>query len=165
MRRTISSALTYAVKVVFPVVWIGIFAVATLLLFSSAGGATRAGGDSPPSEMKWAFLLVTLVGSAFVCWSCVRLKRVELDDAALYISNYQKVIVVPLRDIQDVTENRWINSHPVTIHFHRDTDFGASIVFMPTVRWFAFFSSHPIVAELRTAAARARGAAPDAPAT
>ena len=164
MRRTISSAQTYLMKVVFPVLWIGGFALGTIVLFAGGRGFTDQAGSPPDPSLKWTFLLATLVGSAVIYWTCIRLKRVELDDTALYISNYQKDIVVPLRDIAEVTENRWINIHPVTIRFHRETEFGGSIVFMPKVRWFGFFSSHPVVAELRAAAARARGMPPDPPA-
>lgn len=164
MPRTISSAQTYLMKVIFPVLWIGAFAAVTIVLFSGGGGFTDEAGNPPDPSLKWTFLFVTLLGGVFIYWTCVRLKRVAVDAQTLYISNYQQEIVVPLRDVEDVTENRWINIHPVTIHFYRDTEFGTSIVFMPKVRWFAFFSSHPIVAELRAAAARSRGASPDAPA-
>ncbi|HEV8400217.1 MAG TPA: hypothetical protein VGQ18_10310 [Gemmatimonadales bacterium] len=159
MRRTISSLQTSFLKFVFPPLWIGGFTIATIALFLGAGDFRDAAGNTPPLDLKWVFLLVTIAGGSFIYWACAPLKRVELDDRALYISNYSKEIEVPLRDIAEVTENRWIHSHPVTIHFHRETEFGDSIVFMPTVRWFGFWSSHPIVAELRAAAARARGAA------
>jgi len=164
VRRTISSAQTYLMKVVFPVLWIGAFATVTALLFSGGGGFTDEAGNPPDPAEKWTFLVATLAGGAFIYWACIRLKRVALDDQALYISNYHREIVVPLRDIEFVTESRWINIHPITIHLQRDTEFGTRIVFMPKVRWFAFCSSHPIVAELRAAAARSRGASPDAPA-
>jgi hypothetical protein len=164
MRHTISSAQTFLTKVVLPVLWIGGFAIATIVFFLGAGDFRDAAGNPPSSDAKWTFLLVTLVGGSFIYWQCVRLKRVALDDKVLFISNYAKEVPVPLRDIEDVTENRWLNTHPVTIHFHRDTEFGSSIVFMPKVRWFAFFSPHPVVAELHAAAARARGMTPDAPA-
>lgn len=160
--RIISSAQTFLMKVIFPVFWLGIFATFTILLFAGGGGLTDEAGNPPDPGVKWIMLIATLAGGAIIYWTGIRLKRVALDDHALYISNYQQEIVVPLRDIEDVTENRWINIHPVTIHFHRDTEFGPSIVFMPKVRWFAFFSSHPIVEELRAAAARSRGAGPDA---
>ena len=164
MRRTLSSAQTFLMKFLFPVIWIGGFAVGTLVLFLGAGRLKDEDGNPPPPEVKWIFLGATLAGSAFIYWTCIRLKRVELDDHSLYVSNYQLEIVVPLRDIEEVTENRWINIHPVTVHFYRETEFGGSIVFMPKMRWFAFFSSHPVVTELRTAARRDRGAAPDVPA-
>jgi len=80
-----------------------------------------------------------------------------MDDRALYISNYAKEIAVPLANVAEVTENRWINIHPVTITFHSDTAFGSQIVFMPKTRWFGFWSSHPVVDEIRTAANRALG--------
>lgn len=156
MRRTISSAQTFLIKVILPVVWIGGFSAATIFLF--AGGSGERGAPDP--SLKWTFLLVTLLGTALFYWSCIPLKRVELDDSALYVSNYRTDITVPLRDVESITENRWINVHPVTIHLVRDTEFGSRIVFMPTRRWFAFFSSHPIVAELRAAVARSRGEPP-----
>lgn len=158
MRRTISSALTFIYKVIFPPIWIGGFALATIFLFAGNTNGFRDGAGNPlPPQMKWYFLFITMVGGALLYRLCGRLKRVELDNAALYVSNFAREIRVPLRDIEDVTENRWVNIHPVTVHFFRETEFGASIVFMPEVRWFAFFTSHPIVAELREAARRARG--------
>ena len=87
----------------------------------------------------------------FIYWWCARLMRVVMTDRELRISNYLREIVVPLSDVDQVTENRWVNGHPVTVQFVRRTDFGHRIVFMPRVRPFALFSSHPIVAELRAA--------------
>jgi len=157
VRRTISSAQTFIAKFIFPIIWISGFAAMTLVLFLGGGGFQDTSGNPPAPEMKWWFLLATIGGSAFIYWFCIRLKRVALDSGHLYVSNYQREITIPLRDIEEVTENRWINIHPVTVHFFRETEFGTAIVFMPTVRWFAFLSSHPIVKELRAAAERARG--------
>ena len=68
---------------------------------------------------------------------------------------------MPLRDVSEVRENRWVNIRPVTITFHHDTEFGRSIVFMPTMKLLLPFTSHPVVAELRAAVDRALGL-PDA---
>src|SRR5579863_1205949 len=135
-------------KFVFPVVWISGFGFGTALLFL---GVDRAGRRPPPPDLKWAFLAGLVVGSIFIYWWCVRLMRVVMTDRELRISNYRREIVVPLSDVDQVTENRWVNSHPVTVQFVRRTDFGHRIVFMPKGRPFALFSSHPIVAELRAA--------------
>ena len=155
--QTISSAQTFFLKFVFPVVWIGGFAAATLSLFLGPHSWTGSDGGPPEASLKWLFLFGTLVGTIFIWWACVRLKRVRMDEEALYISNYSAEIVVPLANVAEVTENRWVDSHPVTIHFHSDTSFGSQVTFMPKIRWFAFWSSHPVVEEIRLAVNRATG--------
>jgi hypothetical protein len=111
--------------------------------------------------MKWLFLGATVLGGLFLYWGCMRLKRVDLDEDALYISNYLREVRVPLRDIEEVTENRWINIRPVTVEFRRDTDFGPRITFMPKTRWWSFWRAHPVVGELEAAARRSRGLPPE----
>jgi len=146
MPRTISSAQTFLMKFIFPFVWISGFAVTTAFLFVG-------GQETDVGPMKWMFLAVTLAGSAFLYSGCMRLKRVVVDGNTLMISNYFSTIAVPLADVEDVRENRWLNINPVTLFFRRPTDFGSSVVFMPKVRWFGgLFSSHPVVDEIRTAA-------------
>ena len=104
------------------------------------------GADVP---VKWIFLFAWIAGSAFIYWSCLRLKKVSVDDHFLYVSNYIKEVPISLSEIYDVTENVWLNMHPVTIHLKSPTEFGDKIIFMPKVRLFAFFSSHPVVDELK----------------
>lgn len=148
---TLSSLQTFYMKFVLPIIWISAFATGTVALFVSP--------DPNPDAafVKWLFPAFTVVGTVFLWRTCMRLKRVRMDDRALYISNYSTEIVVPLRDIAEVTENRWINIHPVTVKFHRATEFGSQIVFMPKARWFGFWSSHPVVGQIRDAVSRAAG--------
>jgi hypothetical protein len=95
-------------------------------------------------------------GCAFIVRTCVPLKRVRLTQDTLLISNYWREIRVPLRDVHDVTESRWINIHPVTLHLRHPTAFGSRVVFMPKTRWFGSWWPHPIVVG-------ARGARPTGP--
>ena len=106
-------------------------------------------GESKNAPPKFIFLLGWIIGIAFFYWACIRLKAVSVDDNFLYVSNYLKEITIPLSNIYDVTENRWLNIHPVTIHLKSPSEFGDKIIFMPKVRVFSFFSSHPVVAELK----------------
>jgi len=140
-------------KFVIPVIWLAGFGFGTAMLFRPG---SPFGDRPPPPEMKWLFLAILTVGGTFMYWWCGRLMRVVLTDRELRISNYRREIVVPLSDVDGVTENRWVNVHPVTVQFVRRTDFGHRIVFMPKARPFALFSSHPIVAELRAAVATAK---------
>ena len=108
--------------------------------------------------------LATVVGGLCWYWWGIRLKRVEVDDQWLYVSNYLRDIQVELRDIEEVSENRWVNIRPITVRFRRDTGFGPRIVFMPPARWWGFWQPHPVVRELEDAAQRARGLPPARPA-
>jgi hypothetical protein len=144
--------MTFFYKLIFPILWIGGFGVGTVGLFG--GVFTGSQGEAPPDTMKWQFLAILVLGSAFIYWACVRLKRVTLRDGDLLISNFRNSVVVPIADVERVTENRWINIHPVTLHLSRETEFGKKVVFMPKIRFWGFLSSHPVVQELREAAAR-----------
>ena len=140
MKRRLSSLQTVLMKVVFPAIWIPIFGFFVLMTFL---GGLKGGPSS-----KWELLFVWVAGSAFTYWSCGRLKEVSVDDNFLYVSNYLKEISIPLSEIYEVTENMWINIHPVTIHLKSPSEFGDKIVFMPTSRFFGFVS-HPVVRELK----------------
>ena len=142
MRRRLSSLQTILVKVIFPGLWIPIWGFVTLMAF-------LGGSEDADPVAKWFALCALVVVSAFIYWSGIRLKVVSVDDNFLYVSNYLKEISIPLSEIYDVTENVWINSHPVTIHLSSPSEFGDKIVFMPKTRFFALFSSHPVVKELK----------------
>jgi hypothetical protein len=153
--KTLSSAQTLFMKIIFPALWISGFGVGTLALWL---GVMHGKNNAPPPDgMKWQFLVIWIVGTAFILWGCSGLKRVRIDKNRLYVSNYIREIHVPLSDVRDVTEVRWINIHPVTVYFRDTTEFGDKIKFMPKVRFLLSWSSHPIVGELKSLA-RAQGA-------
>lgn len=144
MPRELSSSLTFVYKVLFPAIWIPGFGLGAWLTWQQR---------VPEFPL---FLLAWIVGSAVILALCLPLKRVSADADQLQVSNFLREISLPLRDVVDVTENRWINIHPVTIHLRDERGVAHRVTFMPTTRWFAFWSSHPVVAELRAMAAAAR---------
>jgi hypothetical protein len=144
--RTLSSAQTFLTKFVFPAIWISGFGLGTLAQF--LGGFHGPDTKPSPPDIKWVFLAAWIVGTVFIYWACARLKRVRIEDSAICVSNYLREIRIPFDAITDVTENCWVNIHPVTIHLHSTTEFGDRITFMPKVRFFGW-RPHPVVAELR----------------
>jgi hypothetical protein len=144
--RTLSSAQTVWLKFVFPTIWISMFVLGNLGLF--LGAFHGPDNEPPPEALKWSFLAFSSVGTAYLVWNCGRLKRVRADASAIYVSNYFKEIRVPFEAIADVTEKRWNNIHPVTIHLRSPTDFGDRIIFTPKIRIRAW-QPHPVVGELR----------------
>src|SRR5690348_15648828 len=119
--RTISSSMTFFFKFVFPTVWISGFGAGAL--------ATVLSSAHVPDSRSVLFMWV--IGSLFLLWGCAPLKRVRLVGSNVCVSNYLKEICIPADRISQVTENRWINIHPVTIHFREETPFGQTIRFMP----------------------------------
>jgi hypothetical protein len=142
MKRRLSSLQTILMKFLLPGIWIPLFGTGALTMFFRPV-------QSPDDPPKWVFLFIWIAGSVFICWGSVRFKEVSVDEEYLYVSNYIKEITIPLTEIRDVTENRWLNTHPVTIHLKSPSEFGDKILFMPTIRFFALFSSHPVVSELK----------------
>jgi hypothetical protein len=163
MRRTLSSARTFLTKFVIPTIWLAGFAATTMLLFRTRG-FTGPDGLLPPPEMKWLFLGGAVLGGWFLYWYGVRLKRVEIDEQWLYVSNFLREIRIPLSDIEEITENRWVSTRPITVEFRHETEFGSRIVFMPRPRWWRLWRAHPVVGELEAATRRARGLPPEQPA-
>lgn len=156
--RTLSSAQTLLLKAVLPPVWILGFGAAVLGIWS--GRVRLEGPTESLSLMRWLFLFMWAFGAGFIYWAGARLKRVQLDGATLLVSNYRDTIRIPLRDIAEITENRWLSLHPVTLHLRRPSEFGQEIVFMPRVRPFGLWFSHPVVGELRDLIARESGSLP-----
>ena len=78
-------------------------------------------------------------------------KPVQLDDRNLYVFKWFREITVPVIEIAAVTESRWIKGHPITIHFKNTSNCGRNVMFLPKVR-LAFWSKHPVVAELQRVA-------------
>jgi len=154
--RTLSIRSTFYMKFILPILWIGAFTAVTLSLFLSPESWRYANGDDP-GGLKWVFLFMTLLGTAVFGSVWMPLKRVRMDDGSLYISNYLTEVIVPLANVAEVTESRWLGNHPVTIHFRSATRFGSRVTFMPKIRWFYFWPPHPVVEEIRAAVRRAIG--------
>jgi hypothetical protein len=142
--ETVSSSLTFFYKFIFPSVWSGGFGLGTVVLFI----------NRDPDAMKFA--IPWAIGTAFLLLMCARLKRVELDGATLVISNYRRVITVPVSEIADVRQNRLLNLRPVTITFGKETPFGSAVTFMPSVS-FRLLSEDDIVTHLRSLAGARSG--------
>lgn len=142
MPQTISSRLTILYKFILP----GLFVVGLIMNIADI----LRGRFYIPSEAPVVFIIFIFIWwFGFAVWAATKLKKVGLDQDFLYVSDYFNETRIPLRDIYDVTEFRWVNIHPVTIHLKKPSEFGDKIVFAPPYRHFGFFTSHPIVEELK----------------
>jgi hypothetical protein len=136
MVERLSSLQTFGSKFIVPLVWFCAFGL--IMVINAADPKT------------WPAMLASFIaGTGFICWSCVRLKKVSIDDYNLYVSNYLQEIAVPFSFIGDVTSHRWVNHNLATIHFKSTTEFGDHIVFIPPYRFMPFVGPHPVVTRLK----------------
>jgi len=151
--RTLSSAQTIIVKIALPA--FSIFALVKIAFFQ-IDALPCQGEDSLPSGNIWLAFAFWIPIGFLLLRSCFRLKRVRADTKNLYVSNYLREIEIPFSMIENVTENRWLNHHPVTIHLNAPTEFECKITFMPKTRLLGFWSEHPVVEEIKRMARRSR---------
>ena len=143
--RTLSSHWTFLYKFIFPVLWIGGFAGATLAMFIAPDSFK---GDGDIREFRMFFLVITILGSVALYWCCMRLKKVRLKEDTLLISNFRKELKIPLRDVARVAGSILMHPELVWLHFRSPTEFGLKVVFMGKSRISFGLTRHPVVKEL-----------------
>jgi hypothetical protein len=87
----------------------------------------------------------------------VPLKKVELDDGDLIISDYRTEIRVPLEMVEKIDDRSMTNPRRYKVTFREPTDFGRRIVFLEPMAWTLNpWHECEEVAELRRAVAEAQ---------
>lgn len=138
MKRDLSSNQTFLLKIILPIIFAAFF-VATIFLIIF-------------SEQRAQFvpvLFVSTFGILAMYFTVMHYKDVSVDDKFLYVSNYRKEIKIPVANIENVTEVKWIRTRPITIHLKNDSDFGRKIVFMPKFNGFRIVADNPMISELK----------------
>lgn len=145
--ETISSRLTFVLKFILLPLWITGFGVAALGLWLDLW---QVNGHLPTPKEKAEILAAWIFIATFGLWNLAGLKKVRVDTTNLYISNFRKEIAIPVDDIVDITDHRWLNL-PTTIRFRAPTVFGQSIRFLPPDRFIPFYwgGENPVVEDLK----------------
>jgi hypothetical protein len=155
VRETVSSSLTLPTKVMLPVLWVGFFVLLPILVLT--GELVWEPGDAVSGMQILFFILGGVTSGVFLLRFGLRLKRVQMDARSLYVSNFLREAVIPLREVRYVKESGWGSIRPVTISLVGDSEFGRTIVLLPKLMNLLPFSHHPVVAELRVAVDHALG--------
>ncbi len=135
-------------------VWSGLLGLFTLLVWLDL---LPLGRLSSMPWFRWQLLVVWSIVTAFLAWSLPRLRKVEVDDEFLYVSNYKKEIRVPLGEIRDCIYHRWWNPPLITVHLLHPCEFGSKFLFVPKTSWIKPLISHPVMEELQSLARQAQG--------
>lgn len=127
--QRVSTNFTLFYKFFIPIFWavfFGSFVVAVLLL-----DPPRLMGMRDP---VWKIVVggLYILGLLILWWGLVRLKRVEMDEEFVYVTNYFKHARYPWHNIENVHARDWLLFHPVDITFYDAGYFGKKVTFVPS---------------------------------
>lgn len=142
MKRELSSKQTFLLKIILPIFFVA-------MLMTVFAGIIISSKKVELLPLLIIFPLIGLVGIFAMYLTVMRYKKVAVDDEFLYVSNYRTEIKIPVSNIADVTEIKWVRTRPITIHLKSDSEFGRKIVFTSKMNGFRVFADNPIVAELK----------------
>jgi hypothetical protein len=133
MRRTLSSRTTILWSFVLPTLFI--VGLSCGLLLGWLGKIRDDKGEPLIVEGLWAFTLMWALVMVGLVRALGFLKRVEVDDDALYISNCTTELRIPLSEVFAVHASGGARGFTrVSIVFRHPTAFGQSIEFLPRLR-------------------------------
>ncbi len=158
MSTTLSSRWTPFYKFILPLLTVGGMGFGAWYAHGHPEGQNLPPGVGP--KYMWIFFAaVAVFVAALMWWTVGKMKRIELDDDELVISNYRSEIRVGLDAVESISGPSVTNPRRYTITLAEPTEFGRSVTFMPPMAWSLMsLGETDEVVELRNAweAARSR---------
>ena len=141
----ISSNLTLLYKIVLPIFWLvmmGSTTVAILVVKFAGVGNTSAWA------VRGTMLFVFLSGALFLGLTLMRLKRVEVGQEGVYVTNYFKNVRYPFTEVDGITVTSLLLFSVATLHLKGKGSFGQHITFIPSPsRFYSYFEENPDLKE------------------
>jgi len=143
----LSSPWTFFVKYIFGPLWIVLVAIPAMMLAANPSVFV----PPPPPALRWLFPAIWIIAATAIVRFNISLKRVELRDGGLYVSNFFREWEILPRDIESVRQSRWVNARPIRVRLRHHIDgLGAGFTFIPSTRLILrFWREDPQVDELR----------------
>jgi hypothetical protein len=143
--QRVSSQLTIFLRIVVPTMW---FTSIISLLFLLSWAVTGISGVLSHPLMWTGLLLIAVCGFALIRWILWRLYRVDMDDHAVYVSNYFKTYKYPVADIESIASSKILPGRIFIIHLISKGSFGQHIYFLASqALWKDYLLQHPQVRE------------------
>lgn len=136
--RQVSSNLTLALKLFFPVFWVVFFGLLTLTVW--VVGPVRW-------DLRLGSLAFYVAGLVVLYLTLWQLRRVEMDAEYVFATNYFKSARYPWRDVEKIEQLRFLFFYITYLHLRGRGVFGRRIVFLASQsRWRSFMADHPELA-------------------
>ncbi len=143
--QNVSSSFTVILKFALPTSWIVFFGAMTIATWFVDIGQI-AGMEA--GTFRIVMSLFFILGAATLYLTVMRIKRVEMDDQFIYVTNYFKNIRYPYHQIEKVNEKDYYFFRIVHIILKQSGHFGKTIAFIPgRINFDKFLAEHPNVVE------------------
>ncbi len=143
--QNISSSTTVFLKYFLPTIWIIFFG--TLFVAFWLNDEIYVLGFAP-EKFKWIYMGFLIVGVVLLYLTVMTIKRVEIDEEFVYVTNYIKVYKYPFSNIESWKELDYGLFKTVKIRLKEPGYFGKKIVFIASrERYSRFFEEHPSIVQ------------------
>ena len=136
----VSSSWTLFYKIFLPTVWIVFFSSLTIFTLVSRGV------QSLPFHLaiQGTLVMVFLFGFAFLWFTFMNLKRVEMTTDAFYVTNYFKTYKYTYDSLKDIHEMNYGIMKVTALEFVEKSSFGKKVYFVQRRKvWGDFVAQHP----------------------
>lgn len=139
--QRVSSNTTIVIKLFLPTFWIVFFGAFTI---SALISPYEYIGRIPAGTFKIGVVLFYLSGLAMFYFTLFKLKRVEMGDDSIYVTNYFKHIRYPYRDVEKVEDSDIGFFQTASIQLKAPGSFGSRLTFITSrANYRHFWETHP----------------------
>jgi hypothetical protein len=130
---------------------------AAVLFGASVFRAVKAWSQPAVPDSTWWQHLVVPAVAVFMAWHAWGLKKVQIDDQNLYVSERGRTVVIPISQIVSVSGGQFTSpSREVCITFKETTPVGDELMFCLLPKGFRLKGDHRDVQELKRLAGLTR---------
>ncbi len=139
--QQVSTSLTLFLKIFVPLFWTVIFFSFTMAVWfldrSHFAGL-------PIQTFRYGITVFLLVGITFFYFTVLQLKRVEMDQAHIFATNYFKNYKYPWSNVENIKERDFVIFRTIHIILKEPGTFGKKITFVASRRKFnSFIKENP----------------------
>ncbi len=143
--QQVSTSLTLFLKFFIPVFWTVIVLGFNLAIWTLDGNMFAG---IPIQTFRIGILIFLLVGVAFFYFTVLQLKRVEMDQTHIFVTNYFKNFKYPWSNIENIEERDFVIFRTIHIVLKEPGTFGKKIAFVASRRKFnTFIKENPYLFE------------------
>ena len=145
LMKHVSSNLTVILKWFFPAFWLVFFGSFTTVIWIFQ---IPPFGSISPGTFRIVVTVLYLLFAALILFSIMRLKRVEMSNEVVFVSNYFKHYQYPWSNIEKIEERIYPFFHVIFVKFRKPGRFGKRIFFIANKKRFSeFLMAHPKLVE------------------